>query len=161
MRTHGLGLILGAVSGTALSISSAHAGGFMLQEQSQVEIGRAFSGAAAAADDPSAIFYNPAAMTELPHMQISTGATALFIQSRQRDLGTTRTGPGATPTQAVGGGNGGNPFAPVVPLPTSFASKQCNAFGATTPTLNHTSNNTEPCGNAADFNNATFVLPKD
>jgi long-chain fatty acid transport protein len=96
----------------------------MLQEQSQVEIGRAFSGAAAAADDPSAIFYNPAAMTELPHMQISTGATALFIQSRQRDLGTTRTGPGATPTQAVGGGNGGNPFAPVVPLPTSFASKQ-------------------------------------
>lgn len=124
MRTHGLGLILGAVSGTALSISSAHAGGFMLQEQSQVEIGRAFSGAAAAADDPSAIFYNPAAMTELPHMQISTGATALFIQSRQRDLGTTRTGPGATPTQAVGGGNGGNPFAPVVPLPTSFASKQ-------------------------------------
>ena len=50
MRTHGLGLILGAVSGTALSISSAHAGGFMLQEQSQVEIGRAFSGAAAAAD---------------------------------------------------------------------------------------------------------------
>lgn len=96
----------------------------MLQEQSQVEIGRAFSGAAAAADDPSAIFYNPAAMTELRHVQISTGATALFIQSRQRDLGTTRTGPGATPTQAVGGGNGGNPFAPVVPLPTSFASKQ-------------------------------------
>ena len=102
----------------------ALAGGFMLQEQSQLEIGRGFSGAAAAADDPSILFYNPAGMTELPGIQISTGATALFIDARQQDLGTTRTGPGATPTLPVGGGTGGNPFAAIVPIPTSFASAQ-------------------------------------
>lgn len=115
---------LSIMFGAILSANPAHAGGFLLQEQSQIEIGRAFSGAAAQADSPSILFYNPAGMTELPGMQISSGVTALFIDSRQRDLGTTRTGPGATPTQAVGGGSGGNPFAPVVPVPTSFVTKQ-------------------------------------
>lgn len=124
MHRQRLGVALGLVCGTVLSANSAHAGGFMLQEQSQIEIGRAFSGAAAQADSPSILFYNPAGITELPGTQLSSGVTALFIQSRQRDLGTTRTGPGATPTQAVGGGNGGTPFASVVPVPTSFASKQ-------------------------------------
>ncbi|MBP6030432.1 MAG: transporter [Sphingobium sp.] len=122
----------------ALLAPRAQAGGFLLQEQSQLEIGRAFSGAAAAADDPSALFYNPAAITDLPGIQLSTGATLLFIDSHQRDLGTTRTGPGATPTQAVGGGNGGNPFAPVVPVPTSFASARLSdrlwlGFGLSAP----------------------------
>ncbi|RXR29599.1 long-chain fatty acid transporter [Sphingobium fluviale] len=111
----------------------ARAGGFMLQEQSQLEIGRAFSGGAAAADDPSTIFYNPAGMTELPGIQIATGATALFIDSHQRDLGSTITrttsvplGPFPTFSSPIpiSGGNGGNPFAPVVPVPTTYASAQ-------------------------------------
>lgn len=120
-------IALGASCLAAISACPAYAGGFLLQEQSQIEIGRAFSGAAVKADDPSIIFYNPAGMTELKGTQLSSGFTTLFIQSRQQDLGTIRSGPGATPTQAVGGGNGGNPFAPVVPVPTSFGSKQLSS----------------------------------
>ena len=107
---------------------SAFAGGFMLQEQSQLEIGRAFSGAAASADDPSTIFYNPAGMTELEGVQISTGATLLFIDSKQQDLGSDITsvtsGPFLTLTnvQPITGNNGGNPFKPVVPVPTTYIS---------------------------------------
>lgn len=115
---------LGTMFGAMLLANPAYAGGYLLQEQSQIEIGRAFSGAAAKADAPSILFYNPAGITELPGTQISSGVTLLFIDSRQRDLGTTRSGPGATPTQTVSGGNGGNPFAPVVPVPTSFVTKQ-------------------------------------
>ncbi len=112
------------VAGSIAAPTEARAGGFMLQEQSQREIGRAFSGAAAGADDPSTIFYNPAGMTELPGLQISAGTTALFIDSSQRDRGSTRTGPGAAPTQPIVGNSGGNPFKPVVPVPTAFASLQ-------------------------------------
>ncbi len=124
---------------TALLPDGARAGGYMLQEQSQLEIGRAFSGGAAAADSPATIFYNPAGLTELEGLQISTGATALFISSKQENLGTTRSGPGAAPSMTISGGNGGNPFAPVVPVPTSFVSWQAGesgvwlGFGITAP----------------------------
>lgn len=110
--------------------AQAWAGGYLLQEQSQLEIGRAFSGGAAAADDPSTLYYNPAGMTELSGIQVSTGATALFIDSHQRDLGSTISRPavgplaGSTVVAPIGGGNGGNPFAPVVPVPTTYATAQ-------------------------------------
>lgn len=120
----------------------AHAGGFMLAEQSQREIGRAFSGGAAAADDPSTIFYNPAGMTELPGLQINTGATALFIESRQQNDGSTMTalvpfgpfpGVGARPSVGglgpITGNNGGNPFKPVAPVPTTYVSAQVGQSG--------------------------------
>jgi len=107
----------------------ALAGGYLLQEQSPKEIGRAFSGAAASADGPSTIFYNPAGMTELEGLRVSMGGTLLFVDSKQQNTGTTRSGPGATPTQAMGGGNGGNPFAPVIPVPTSYASWQAGDSG--------------------------------
>ncbi len=115
--------------GLAVPAGTAQAGGFLLQEQSQLEIGRAFSGGAASADGPSTVFYNPAGMTELEGFQISTGVTALFVDSAEKDMGTTRTGPGAAPTQAVGGTNGGNPFASVVPVPTTYATWQVGDGG--------------------------------
>ena len=117
-----------ALMGT-LAAPDAQAGGFMLQEQSQLEIGRAFSGAAASADDPSTIWYNPAGMTELPGLQLSSGATALFVASRQEDVGTTITGPAPLGARAVGGSDGGNPFIPVVPVPTGYASWQAGNSG--------------------------------
>lgn len=114
-------------------VPQAFAGGFMLQEQSQLEIGRAFSGGAAAAQDPSTIFYNPAAMTELEGLQITTGATILFIDSAQENMGTSITRPAVATlpggTSLISGGNGGNPFAPVVPVPTSYASYQVGDSG--------------------------------
>ncbi|MGD9812737.1 MAG: OmpP1/FadL family transporter, partial [Sphingobium sp.] len=121
-----------------LHSGSAHAGGFMLQEQSQVEIGRAFSGAAASADTPSTIYYNPAGMTELDGIRISAGAAMLFIDSHQSNQGSTRTGPPPIPALAIGGGNGGNPFASIAVVPTNYASVQVSdrlwlGFGINAP----------------------------
>lgn len=111
-----------------MTVQPALAGGFLLQEQSQREIGRAFSGAAAAADDPSTIFYNPAGMTELEGVQVTTGATLLFIHSAQENRGSELT-PSGGAAMPVSGGNGGNPFAPVIPVPTSYASAQLGDTG--------------------------------
>ena len=121
-------LVVGILAGV-MPVGQAHAGGFMLQEQSPLEIGRAFSGAAAGADTPSTIWYNPAGMTELPGLQLSAGAIALVVSSHQENTGTTRTAPGGSAATAVGGNSGGNPFAPVVPVPTSYASWQAGDSG--------------------------------
>lgn len=144
MQNHRVLSALCVAEALVCGVSPAYAGGFMLQEQSQLEIGRAFSGGAAAADDPSTVFYNPAGMTELTGIQMSTGATLLFIDSHQRDMGSTITrttgvllGPSsATP---INGGDGGNPFAPVVPVPTTYATAQISqsnlwlGFGLSAP----------------------------
>lgn len=137
MKRSALPAMIGIVFAGTLAAPDARAGGFMLQEQSQLEIGRAFAGAAASADDPSTIWYNPAGMTELPGKQISSGATALFVTSRQEDAGTTIST--TTSTQAVSGNSGGKPFAPIVPVPTGYASWQMGdsglwlGFGVTAP----------------------------
>lgn len=127
MRGLTLPTMIGVAFAGALGAPEARAGGFMLQEQSQLEIGRAFSGAAASADNPSTIWYNPAGMTELPGLQISSGATALFVTSRQQDAGSTITD--TTSTRPIGGNNGGKPFDPVVPVPTSYLSRQMGNSG--------------------------------
>lgn len=129
--------MIGVACAGTFAAPDARAGGFMLQEQSQIEIGRAFSGAAASADDPSTVWYNPAGMTELPGLQISSGGTAMFVTSRQEDAGSTITD--TVSTRPVGGNNGGNPFAPVVPVPTGYVSRQMGdsglwlGFGVTAP----------------------------
>src|SRR3546814_10327708 len=44
----------------------------------------------AAADDPSAIYFNPAAMTQLPGIQTSVGGIALMASAHQANRGTYR-----------------------------------------------------------------------
>lgn len=102
----------------------AFAGGFYLQEQSPVEIGRALSGGAAAGDDPSTIYFNPAAMTQLSGIQTSIGGTALLASARQTNRGTYRSIPGSTARVPVSGGDGGNPFDSVIPIPSFYATAQ-------------------------------------
>ena len=102
----------------------AFAGGFYLQEQSPKETGRALSGGAAAADDPSTVYFNPAAMTQLPGVQTSAGGVLLFASARQENRGTTRTVPGAPGAVAVTGGSGGNPFGRLIPVPSFHATGQ-------------------------------------
>lgn len=102
----------------------AMAGGFYLQEQSPKETGRAMAGGAAAADDPSIVYFNPAAMTQLDGLQLSTGAVALFATAGHSDRGSTRTLAGSAATVPVTGGSGGNPFAAIIPVPSAYATKQ-------------------------------------
>ncbi|QGP79608.1 OmpP1/FadL family transporter [Sphingobium sp. CAP-1] len=111
-------------SGVMAAPLPAFAGGFYLQEQSPIEIGRALSGGAAAGDDPSTIYFNPAAMTQLHGVQISAGASALMASAQQSNRGTYRSVPGTSLHVPVSGNDGGNPFDSVIPIPSFYASAQ-------------------------------------
>lgn len=60
---------------------SAFASGFALLEQSASRLGTAFSGTAAAADDASTIFYNPAGMAKLTGNELMVTASGVLIGS--------------------------------------------------------------------------------
>lgn len=64
-----IALAVGAALGGV--VSTATAGGFAIGTQSGSGVGNAFAGGAAAADDASVAWYNPAAMTLIPGRQIA------------------------------------------------------------------------------------------
>lgn len=116
------GLLL---SGVMAAPVPALAGGFYLQEQSPKETGRALSGGAAAADDPSTVYFNPAAMTELSGIQTSIGGVALMASAHQTNRGTYRTVPALPGARVpVSGNSGGNPFDKVIPVPSFYVTGQ-------------------------------------
>src|SRR5204863_6279853 len=87
--------VAGAFAGGA---SQAHASAFALIEQSASGLANSYAGAAAAADDASIIFYNPAGMSLLPGgMQVSAGLALINLSVKFSDSGS-----------AQGGGNGGD-----------------------------------------------------
>jgi long-chain fatty acid transport protein len=102
----------------------ALASGFALREASPGSVGRAFAGEGAVADSAATVWYNPAGMTRLEGTTITSGAHLLFINSRQFERGSTRTVPGLPTPVLTGGPDGGNPFNPVVLVPTLYGTMQ-------------------------------------
>jgi long-chain fatty acid transport protein len=88
-------------SALILVSANAHSAAFMLNEQSPSASGRAYAGAAAAADDASTIFYNPAGMTELKRAQAQASTYLIMPRAEISNNGS---------TASVGGG-AGTPFA--------------------------------------------------
>ncbi|MGD8910326.1 MAG: outer membrane protein transport protein, partial [Chromatiales bacterium] len=63
-----------AVAGSVFGVVGfANASGFALVEQSVKQVGNAISGGAAAAEDASTIYFNPAGMTRLQGRQVAAG----------------------------------------------------------------------------------------
>lgn len=71
----------------AIAAADARASGFQLAEQSARGLGNAFAGAAAVADDPSTIFFNPAGMTRLEGTQVSGTISFIFPSGEWSDSG--------------------------------------------------------------------------
>lgn len=67
--------------------SSAFASGFALLEQSASRLGTAFAGTAAAADDASSVFYNPAGLAKLQETQLLVVASGISISSEFNNTG--------------------------------------------------------------------------
>jgi long-chain fatty acid transport protein len=110
---------------TILALAApAIASGFALREASPGSVGRAFAGEGAIADSAATVWYNPAGMTQLEGFTATAGAHLLFINSRQFDRGSTRTVPGLPAPIPTGGSDGGNPFNPVVFVPTLYGTLQ-------------------------------------
>lgn len=81
--------VAGIAAGGLFGASAANAAGFFIQEQSVTGLGRAFAGGAAAADDASTIFFNPAGMTFLKQGEAQFGGSLLIPDSRLTDKGST------------------------------------------------------------------------
>ena len=73
-----------ATASLALIPAAASASGFALLEQSASRLGTAFAGTAAAADDATTVFFNPAGMTALsqPEGVISTSGIDIGSEFR-------------------------------------------------------------------------------
>jgi len=91
------------VSAAFCASSTAHAAGFSLLEQTGSGIGYAYAGAAASADDASAMFFNPAALSLLDSPQTAIAAHAINLKTKFRDGGSTLplAGLGALPPGAT------------------------------------------------------------
>jgi long-chain fatty acid transport protein len=68
---------------------SASGAGFALLEQSVKGMGTAYAGGAAAADDASTVFYNPAGLTRLPGSQVTAGLHTIIPSARFSNEGST------------------------------------------------------------------------
>lgn len=100
-------LIVLITSATILAVSSkVEAVGFALEHQSVSNLGYAFAGGAANAEDASTIFWNPAGMMRLPGRQLVLGLNAIYGRAQFTDQGTTSP---AGPAFPITGGTGGNP----------------------------------------------------
>ena len=85
---------------------SAHAAAFALAEQNASGLGAVYAGQAALADDASAIWFNPAALTRVPGRQALLAAHAVLPRSQFGDGGS------CTPFLGAGVGTTACPFGP-------------------------------------------------
>ena len=93
-----IAIISSAIATSLCLTANTFASGFALIDSSTSSMGQAHAGAAAVAEDPSTIFYNPAGMMYLEGTQISAGLHIIKSDAEFKDKGST----------PVGGGDGGN-----------------------------------------------------
>jgi long-chain fatty acid transport protein len=86
----------------------AHASGFQLVEANGSGLGNAYSGQAAAAEDASTIFFNPAGLTRLPRLQLVGAITLISTSTEFTNNGTTRVLTDLQPTLGGTGGDAGD-----------------------------------------------------
>jgi long-chain fatty acid transport protein len=99
---------LAVASALSAGFSEAHASAFSLMEQNASGLGNSFAGAAAAAEDASTIYFNPAGMSFLPAgRQVVVGGVYIDPSTKFSDGGTRPSGFG-TPAQRPLGGTGGD-----------------------------------------------------
>ncbi len=117
-----------AIAGGA---SNTYASSFQLQEQSASLLGTAFSGTAAAADDASVIFYNPAGMSRLKQSEVTVVATGINIKSEfSNDASVAAFG---QPLGSEGGDAGGWNFVPSAYAAIPVNDKLAFGFGINAP----------------------------
>ena len=101
-------LLTGAAALTLASAGHAHAAAFYIGDPNARASGRAFSGEAADMGGAS-LFYNPAAIAGVDHSEVTGSITAILVDARVRDSGSTITQGGVT--SPIGGED--NAYKPV------------------------------------------------
>ncbi len=123
--------VAGAFAG---AVSQAHASAFALIEQSASGLGTSYAGAAAAAEDASTIFYNPAGMSLLPGgMQVSAGLALINLSAKFSDSGSSTAPPGIGSLGGNGGDAGGLSAVPNVYFAMDLAKDWKFGVGVSVP----------------------------
>ncbi len=105
MRRKELFVLVGVMVLVAFGTMNVHAAGYAIQEQGVRGLGTAFAGAAALAEDPSTIFYNPAGLVRLSGKQVEVGLHYIVPKAEFNDKGSTTVL--TTPLTGGDGGDGG------------------------------------------------------
>ena len=127
-KLSGLGLVVAALS----VVWDAQGAGFELREQSATGQGASFAGVAARADDPSMIFWNPAAMAWLPGTQGAAVGSGIFPYSAARTGNASRIG-GSPITGSLGGDAGVDAFVPALHATTALGAELRLGLSITSP----------------------------
>ncbi len=125
-RRLSLGLMaLGLTLGMAALPTSVAASGFQLIEQNASGLGNAFAGQAAGVENASAIYFNPAALTELKGWNIVASVEPIKLGTTFENSGSSKPalGPLAFP---VADGNDGGDAGKWILVPNLYVSKQIN-----------------------------------
>ncbi len=123
--------VAGAFAG---AVSQAQASAFALIEQSASGLGTSYAGAAAAAEDASTIFYNPAGMSLLPGgMQVSAGLALINLSAKFSDSGSSTAPPGIGSLGGNGGDAGGLSAVPNVYFAMDLAKDWKFGVGVSVP----------------------------
>jgi long-chain fatty acid transport protein len=113
----------------------ATASGYQVREQSAVAQGVSQAGSAARGDDPSMLFFNPAAMAWLSGTQVVSVASGIFPRSETRSGSATRTA--VLGNSAIGGSLGGDAgvdaFVPALYATTGLSDQWRVGVGITSP----------------------------
>ncbi|WP_157270181.1 OmpP1/FadL family transporter [Azohydromonas aeria] len=113
-----------------LGCSLAQAAGFQLLEQNASGIANAYAGSAAATDNASTIFFNPAGMTELRDREVSLGGSVVDISAKFRDNGSQV---GALAAAGNGGNAGTTNFVPNAYLSWKLSPQLWAGIGVSAP----------------------------
>jgi long-chain fatty acid transport protein len=133
MRKHHVVALAASMAVVGFS-TDAMAVGFALEHQSVSNLGYAFAGGAASAEDASTIYWNPAGITRLPGRQGVLGLNALYVSARFTDQGTTSPAGPSFPTTGENGGNAiGLNWVPNVYYATHVATDVTVGIGINSP----------------------------
>jgi long-chain fatty acid transport protein len=122
-----------AVTGVVLALGASHAAatGFQLNENSASSLGNAFAAGAAFTDDVSAMWWNPAALSQFPKMQ---GVAALHIITPSIKFRNDASQPaGNQPLGGDGGDAGGFNFVPNMYLSVPINAQWTFGLGVNAP----------------------------
>ncbi|MDX2506600.1 MAG: outer membrane protein transport protein [Gammaproteobacteria bacterium] len=119
-------------SGSGLSTTS-FASGFAIIENSASGMGQAFAGAAAVAEDPSTIYFNPAGMMYLEGTQVTAGIHILKSDAEFNDKGSTDLIAFGVPQGSDGGNAGDTFYIPNFYYVRDFGEKYKIGLGITAP----------------------------
>lgn len=126
-------------SAAAIFISAAafsgtiHASGYAIIENSASGMGQAFAGAAAVAEDPSTIYFNPAGMMYLDGTQATMGMHIVDSNADFNDKGSTNLAYAGVPQGGDGGNAGDVFFIPNFYYVQDFAEKYKFGLGINAP----------------------------